>query len=267
MKTFEELKQTLLDRAKEKKACSSEYRRAGNSKDEAELLTVIKDNLSWCCDNKIIDDEYFSHFDLETFIKSGVANTGEDNKGFGNAGYSNAGNYNAGSRNAGNYNAGSRNAGYYNAGYSNAGNYNAGSRNAGNYNAGYSNAGNYNAGSRNAGYSNAGNDNAGAFNISTKYKMFDKESDWTYEDFRNSKAFDLLHSIDTTLWIPDYAMSEKEKVDYPYYVTTGGYYREIDYKEAFTNKWNNWSDDNKKAFTSLPNFDWAIFTKITGVKP
>ncbi len=168
------------------------------------------------------------------------------NKGKNNLGHSNAGNYNAG---------------YNNAGNDNAGNDNAGSRNAGNYN-----AGNYNAGSRNAGYNNAGNDNAGAFNTSTKYRMFNKDTDWTYEDFRNSKAFELLHTIETSIYVPDYAMSEQEKKDYPYYITTGGFHRQIDFKEAFVNKWNNWDERNRSAFTSLPNFDSEIFYITNGVK-
>lgn len=96
--------------------------------------------------------------------------------------------------------------------------------------------------------------------------MFDKDSNWTYEKFRESRAFNLLHSIDTTFWIPTGSMSEKEKQDYPYHITTGGYYREIPYKEAFVNKWNNWDEKSKNAFISLPNFNWEIFSEITGVK-
>jgi hypothetical protein len=202
---------------------------------------------------------------------TGFKNAGNRNAGDYNAGYSNAGNRNAGNRNAGNYNAGNRNAGNYNAGTYNAGDYNAGNDNAGNRNAGYSNAGysnagNYNAGNRNAGYSNAGNDNAGAFNNSqANYVMFNKPSAWTYEDFIASRAFSLLSSIDTTIWVPNYKMNDQEKIDHPYYVTTEGYMKHLPYKECFTNAWNNWTSESRKAFTSLPNFDWAIFTDITGV--
>ncbi|MCZ4244931.1 A1S_2505 family phage non-structural protein [Pedobacter punctiformis] len=227
---------------------------------------------------------------------AGNRNAGYSNAGNDNAGYSNAGNYNAGNRNAGNYNAGNRNAGYSNAGNSNAGNdnagnYNAGNRNAGNRNAGYSNAGNrnagysnagnrnagndnagndnagdYNAGNRNAGYSNAGNDNAGAFNnLQANYIMFNKPSSWTYEDFTSSKAFGLLQSIDTTLYVPSGNMTDQEKKDHPYHITTGGYMKHLPYKECFTNAWNNWTTESREAFTSLPNFNWDVFTDITGV--
>ena len=37
-------------------------------------------------------------------------------------------------------------------------------------------------------------------------------------------------------------------------------------KEAFQNAWHNWNAENRAAFTSLPNFDAAIFEEITGVK-
>jgi len=198
---------------------------------------------------------------------AGNDNAGNYNAGNRNAGNDNAGNYNAGNDNAGNYNAGNRNAGNYNAGNRNAGNRNAGNDNAGNYNAGNRNAGNYNAGNRNAGYSNAGNDNAGAFNnLQANYIMFNKPSEWSFEDFKNSAAFRLLHSIDTTLWIPDYSMSNEEKKLYPYYVTTKGYVKNLPYKEAFVNAWNNWSKESHNAFTSLPNFEADVFFDITGVK-
>lgn len=29
--------------------------------------------------------------------------------------------------------------------------------------------------------------------------------------------------------------------------------------------WHNWSDENKKVFTDLPNFDPEIFKEITGI--
>jgi hypothetical protein len=163
---------------------------------------------------------------------------------------------NTGAGNNGRMNAGSRNAGSRNAGNDNAGYYNAGSRNAGYYN----------AGSRNAGYYNAGNDNAGAFNnLQANYMLFNKPSDWTYDNFINSTAFGYLQQVDTALWIPDYKMSEEEKKQYPYYITTGGYVRSIPYKEAFSNSWNNWNLQARQSFLDLPNFDKDIFKEITGI--
>ena len=130
------------------------------------------------------------------------------------------------------------------------------------------NTGKGNTGLGNAGYSNAGNDNAGAFNNLDKpnYIMFNKPSVWSYEDFVNSKACRLLSQVETTMWVPDYKMSDKEKELYPYFKTTEGYSKNIPYKEAFQNSWNNWSEDSKSEFKSLPNFDANVFFDITGVK-
>jgi len=61
-------------------------------------------------------------------------------------------------------------------------------------------------------------------------------------------------------------MTDKEKIDYPYYVTTDGYVRNIPYKEAFANSWNNWNDKVRQYFKDLPNFDAAIFFDITGIQ-
>ena len=214
----------------------------GNIKNAASKVKVIR-QLTW---GEMLD----------------LANTGSGNTGINNAGYANAGN-----RNAGNRNAGYANAGNYNAGNYNAGNDNAGNRNAGYANAGYANAGNYNAGNRNAGYANAGNDNAGAFNtLQSPYMLFNKPSSWTYENFINSIAFQLLQQVNTTQWIADYQMSEEEKKLYPYYVTTKGYIKNIPFKDAFQNAWHNWTKDSQKEFKNLPNFDAVIFEEITGVK-
>ena len=225
------------------------------------------------CTDKIKFIKELSWLEVLELCNTGKGNTGNRNAGNRNAGNDNAGNDNAGSYNTGNRNAGNRNAGNYNVGSCNAGSYNAGNRNAGNDNAGNDNAGNDNAGSynvgyRNVGYSNAGNDNAGAFNnlIKQPYMLFNKASIWTYDDFINSKAFKYLQQVDTTLWIPDYKMSEEEKNLYPYYVTTKGYIKNLPYKEAFANSWNNWNNDARQSFKDLPNFDAEIFKDITGIE-
>ena len=129
------------------------------------------------------------------------------------------------------------------------------------------NTGSGNTGINNAGYANAGNDNAGAFNtLQSPYMLFNKPSSWTYENFINSRAFQLLQQVNTTQWIADYQMSEEEKKLYPYYVTTKGYIKNIPFKDAFQNAWHNWTKDSQKEFKNLPNFDAVIFEEITGVK-
>jgi Pentapeptide repeats (8 copies) len=50
---------------------------------------------------KILSHDYFSHFNQETFMASGIANSGKENTGFVNSGYRNSGNWNSGYRNSG----------------------------------------------------------------------------------------------------------------------------------------------------------------------
>jgi len=187
-----------------------------------------------------------------------IANYGKDNTGLKNTGYSNTGNWNTGNSNTGN-----SNTGYSNTGYSNTGNWNTGYSNTG-----YSNTGNRNTGNRNTGYSNTGDRNTGAFcTDEPPFTMFNKPSEWTEQDFKNSRAFYLLsNNLETKIWVPDYSMTNEEKEKYPAYKTAGGYVKEIPSQEAFQNMWQNFSDKDKEAFTSLPGFEAAIFEKITGVK-
>ena len=97
-------------------------------------------------------------------------------------------------------------------------------------------------------------------------KFFNKDSKWTEQKFRDSKVFRLLCEIDTKMWIDSSYMTDEEKAKFPSHVTCGGYLKDIPYKEAFMNKWGNWSEDNRNEFKVLPNFDAAIFESITGVK-
>lgn len=98
-------------------------------------------------------------------------------------------------------------------------------------------------------------------------KFFDKDSDWTEERFLNSRLYSLLCQIDTKMWVDESMMNETEKSAFPSYKTCGGYLKDIPYKEAFQSAWGNWSEENRKVFFELPNFDKEIFFTITGVKP
>jgi hypothetical protein len=97
--------------------------------------------------------------------------------------------------------------------------------------------------------------------------MFNKKSNWTEQDFLNSEAYNLLsRNVDTKIWVQISQMTEEEKIKHPSYKTAEGYLKDIPFKEAFQNAWHNWSAENRKAFTSLPNFNAKIFEEITGVK-
>ncbi len=145
---------------------------------------------------------------------------------------------------------------------------NDGKNNTGHSNTGDWNTGDWNTGDRNTGYSNTGDRNTGAFcTQDAPFPMFDKPSIWTEKDFINSQAYMLMRdSVNTKMWISENSMNDTEKAAHPSYTTAGGYVKDIPFKEAFQNAWYNWSDRNRNAFTTLPNFDPVIFEQITGVK-
>ncbi|ACU61322.1 DUF7666 domain-containing protein [Chitinophaga pinensis] len=185
------------------------------------------------------------------------------NQGVGNTGFGNTGDWNTGDRNTGYRNTGDWNTGDRNTGYRNTGDWNTGYRNTG-----YRNTGDWNTGDRNTGYSNTGYRNTGAFCTGeAPFPIFNQPSNWTEHQFKQSKAYSLLCQVDTKQWVPSSHMSDAEKEKYPSHKTAEGYLKDIPFKEAFQNKWHNWSAESRRAFFDLPNFSWEIFTEITGVKP
>lgn len=192
-----------------------------------------------------------------------IVNIGHNNTGYGNTGAYNTGNYNTRNYNAGNYNTGD-----YNTGYGNAGNYNTG-----NYNMGYSNTGNYNTGNENIGNYNTGDYNAGNYNTGIfctdvpKIRMFNKETNLTYEDWMHSKARHILIKNSNLMeWVYAKNMSEEEKKNNPKYETVGGYLKVFTFEEMCKNMWNSLTDEEKKVIMEIPNFDRDIFKEITGIK-
>lgn len=171
--------------------------------------------------------------------------------------------------NTGKGNTGIKNTGSYNTGDWNSGNCNSGDWNTGDYNSGDNNIGNYNKGNFNIGDCNLGNKKAGCFCTDDKYetiKLFNKESDWTLNTWKDSHAFRIMNNyFELTLWINEYKMTDEEKEKHLNYKVTRGYLKELSYKEAWRNMWNHINDKEKKAFTSLPNFDKDIFKTITGI--
>ena len=198
---------------------------------------------------------------------SGNWNSGDRNSGDSNSGDSNSGDSNSGNRNSGYWNSGDSNSGNWNSGDRNSGNWNSGDRNSGDRNSGNWNSGNWNSGDRNSGDSNSGYRNSGAFCIDNNpfLILFDKPTTIRVREWENHPVHDVMRKLDPTLWIPAYLMSDKEKAANPKYETTDGYLKTISMKDAWKNLWPNLSDDKKKLFTSLPNFDAAKFKEITGI--
>ena len=160
----------------------------------------------------------------------------------------------------------------------NSGNRNSGNRNSGNWNSGNCNSGNPNSGNCNSGNCNSGDWNSGDWNkcsfsngcfntTSPKIYLFNKPSEWTYEDWLNNEARYLLNQIPGDvlgyIWLSD--MTDKEKAAHPEAETTGGYLKILDNSECAVIWWRGLSDGQKAIITAIPNFDKAIFKEITGI--
>ena len=164
--------------------------------------------------------------------------------------------FNSGSYNSGNYNSGNYNSGRYNSGYYNSGRYNSGSYNSGNYN---------------SGHYNSGDDNSGYFNTNTpKVRLFNLDSELEFNDERLANIRTIVNKYYKLhfVYVSSKDMTDKEKQDHPYHVTTGGFLRhdtEYSYKKSWQNIWSKCSEKERKCFTSLPNFNAKIFEEITGI--
>ena len=195
------------------------------------------------------------------------------NTGKGCTGLCNSGNRNSGDWNSGNWNSGNRNSGNRNSGNRNSGDCNSGNRNSGDWNSGDCNSGNRNSGNRNSGNRNSGDWNKcsfsnGCFNtVSPKIYLFNKPSEWTYQDWLNSEARYLLNQIpgDVLEYIYFSDMTDEEKAAHPEAETTGGYLKILDNSECAVIWWRGLSDRQKAVITAIPNFDKAIFKEITGI--
>ena len=74
MKTFEELKEDLLERAKKHNACQDGYRMGLNAKSKQDLLKAITDNWYWVLSvSKMIDANYLeNNFSEEELAEDGI---------------------------------------------------------------------------------------------------------------------------------------------------------------------------------------------------
>ncbi len=198
----------------------------------------------------------------------GLVNTGKGCAGLCNSGNCNSGNWNSGNCNSGDWNSGNRNSGDWNSGNRNSGDCNSGNRNSGNRNSGDWNSGNRNSGDCNSGDWNKCSFSNGCFNtVSPKIYLFNKPSEWTYEDWLNSKARYLLNQIpgDVLEYIYLSDMTDEEKAAHPEAETTGGYLKILDNSECAVIWWCGLSDRQKAVITAIPNFDKEIFKQITGI--
>ena len=237
--------------------CFNYYRfNPDNKVAEVEAIGEIDTNSedSKCCTNKIHIVRELSWNEVLEIVNIGKGCTG----------LCNSGDYNSGNYNSGNYNSGSCNSGSYNSGNCNSGSWNSGNCNSGDYN-----SGNCNSGSWNSGDWNKTDFSSGCFNTKeSKILMFNKPSDWTFNDWRNSEARRLLNQIQYNVleWICLKNMTDEEKEQHPEYKTTGGYLKELNKSECNQIWWNSLSEMERNIIRDIPNFDEVIFEKITGIK-
>ena len=222
---------------------------------EIEVLGAFVSDNNKCGSNRIrIVREILGD---ELNIMRGLIN---GNTGLFNSGGSNSGLFNSGSSNSGDFNSGSSNSGDFNSGSSNSG-----SSNSGRFNSGSFNSGSFNSGSRNSGSYNSGNYNVGFFcTNSPKLRLFNKETDFTMEEFMETEWYAVLTSgeFNLTKW-RDYTDEEKAQDERKRLI--GGELITIPYKEACANWWASLSDEDKAIIKTIPNFDADIFYEITGI--
>lgn len=197
-----------------------------------------------------------------------IVNTGKSCSGYRNTGDYNSGNFNSGDFNSGDKNSGNWNSGNLNSGDNNSGNCNTGVKNSGNFNSGNFNSGNNNSGSWNSGDWNKCNFSNGCFNtVDSQIYLFNKPSEWTYWDWRNSMAYVILSRMPNNLleYVTWKDMTNEEKNLYPEAEVTGGYLKKLNKSECSIKWWRDLSDEEKAVITAIPNFDKEIFKEITGI--
>ena len=158
-------------------------------------------------------------------------------------------------------------------GICNTGNCNTGNRNTGNRNTGNCNTGDCNTGDRNTGNRNTGDWNSASFSngvFCTKEPeilIFNKPSGMTFREWRNSDACCLLNRIQfmPNVWVWADDMTDEEKEAHPEYKTTGGFLKVLDTSDCCVRWWESLDEYQRNIIRSIPNFDAAIFKRITGI--
>ena len=227
---------------------------------EIEVLGALVSDDTKCGSNRIrIVREILGD---ELNIMRGLTN---GNTGIFNSGNWNSGKCNDGDFNSGNWNSGTWNSGNWNSGSHNSGDWNSGSRNSGDWNSGRGNSGSHNSGDWNSGDWNSGNCNSGFFcTNSPKLRLFNKETDFTMEEFIKTEWYAVLTSgeFNLTKWR---AYTDEEKAQDERKRFIGGELITIPYKEACANWWASLSEKDKAIIKTIPNFDANIFAEITGI--
>lgn len=126
---------------------------------------------------------------------------------------------------------------------------------------GYCNSGNWNSGNRNSGvFCTAKN---------PTIRIFDKDSDWTIEDWLHSNARGVMEQCPYSYssFIPAEKMSDEEKENHPEHKKIGGYVKVISVTQEDKQKWwDELTDEERQSVLDLPNFDSDKFYECTGIR-
>ena len=136
--------------------------------------------------------------------------------------------------------------------------------NTGDWNTGNWNTGNWNTGNRNTGDWNNCDKETGFFNTqqSEKIRVFNKEC--PADEWNNCEKPNFIY-FSLTEWVSSSDMTDKEKDENQTHMTTGGYLKVYDYKEAFKKSWGEADEEDRKKIFNLPNFDAEVFKEISGI--
>ena len=126
-----------------------------------------------------------------------------------------------------------------------------------------------NTGNCNTGNWNKSSFNTGCFNTEERnIFLFNKPSDWSYQDWLHSEVRHLLNQIPKNVveWVYSDDMTDEEKTEHPTHECTGGYLKVLDESECGQIWWDSLTDRQKEIIRSIPNYNKEIFEQITGIK-
>ena len=264
-KVFEEnVNPSVCDRGfhfcKQAKDCFNHYSfNPENKVAEVVALGEVAEEGDKCSTNKIKIIREISWEELLTIV-----NIGKGNSGLCNSGNRNSGNWNSGDWNSGDWNSGNRNSGDCNSG-----NRNSGDWNSGDWNSGDCNSGDWNSGDWNSGDFNISDHETGCFCTEEhNIRFFDKETNMTFREWRNSEAYYILCRIpfEPTRWIWEEDMTDEEKISHSHYKITGGYLKVCNTDKAFLTWWDSLNERERNIIKNIPNFNAEKFLQITGIR-
>ncbi len=200
---------------------------------------------------------------------TGDGSTGDYSTGNGSTGDWSTGNHSTGSWSTGDWSTGGYSTGDYSTGYCSTGGYSTGDYSTGYCSTGCHSTGYGSTGDRSTGHRSTGNwsiSNYSTGHFSTEdcsgFGCFDKPC--TLEEWVDAQIPTWLF-FNLTEWVEGKCMTEEEKENNPSYITTGGYLRVYEYKEAFIKSYLGATREEQLKVMELPNYDAQKFYKISGI--